>query len=90
MPHTPLKGINQDYPDGRPGFASGNPSGASDSSSMPAAARKEAASPSNVGTTRVSNNPTLVENESARDHADASQNSALGSKNAGSDNTELT
>ena len=82
--------FHQQFPDGKPGMATGNPGGLSDTSSMPAAARKEAASPSSVGTTPVGNKATTSESESARDHADASQNSALGSKNAGSDNTELT
>lgn len=86
---NPLKGLNQEHPDGRPGFVTGSASGATETSSIPWPGRFEAKSPSDQGTTRVSNKATSMEDESSRAHANESQSSDIGSKNAGSDNTEL-
>jgi len=86
--HTPLKGLNQEYPDGRDGFATGNPSGDTFTSSMPLTPAKEASSPSNQGV-KVLGNEVKVDASFSTTEASGGESATDGSKNAGTKNNLL-
>ncbi len=90
--HTPLKGLNQEHPDGREGFATGNPSGHTETSSMPLVPAPEARSPSEQGAKRLAGGRDAVKKLDSFTTTEASggdSSLADGAKNAGANNNLL-
>ncbi len=90
--HTPLKGLNQEYPDGRPGFHAGNPSGHTETSSLPLVPAPEARSPSEQGAKRLAGGRDAVKQLDSFTTTEASGGLSYlpdGAKNAGAKNNLL-